>query len=104
MNLTTYDNLPPDYGCSKEEIAEIEERQQATCPATYAKILTRVGKIIGSPWEGLYMSYPDILEFKQQLTELLDDLGRTVEIPNDAFVISHYQGFSFPPRLCLVWG
>jgi hypothetical protein len=81
---------PARYGCSPEELAEIEARQGALCPARYAEVLAKFGKVLGFPEEGDYWSYPEILLFKDEVNDLLRDLLDPISLPEDAFVISMY--------------
>ncbi len=95
MSTLEYLNASPHYGCSPEEIAEIEHIQGAQCPEAYAAVLARVGKVIGRLQEGEYWSYPETLEFKRELLDLQADLDTPIAVPEDALVVAVYLGAQF---------
>lgn len=82
-------------GCSNSEIAEIESHFKLNLPQTYKQFLAYFGKNHDSFLNDLLMTYPFLIQERQQADDLLEKYQ--VQIPAKAFIfmIGDYQLYFF---------
>ena len=78
-------------GCDNDDIAHLEKHFQINLPDAYKNFLRTMGKNVGLFLNDCTITYPDIMEFREQADELAKAGG--VSLPETAFVflIHDYQ-------------
>jgi len=87
-------------GLPLDAISEIEAAQQVCLPAAYRQCISQCGRAAGRLSFDAEFFYPELLELKQMLGEMLVDVGSEWRPPTSAFVFAAYQGFQFFYFIC----
>lgn len=100
--------LPVD-GLTLQQIAEIERLQGVTLPREYAAFLRECGRAAGTLCSDCDFFYPGLRHLKRHALEMLEDARQEAQdhynfhdfhLPDQAFVLSAYQGHQFHYCLC----
>lgn len=87
-------------GLSDSEISSIERTMSLELPEIYKNFLRICGRKAGELFEDVDSFYPVILELREELEEILEEIGSSFTLPDDAFVFSGYQGYQYLYFIC----
>lgn len=85
---------PRTYGCSTQEIQELETACQLKLPAAYRQFLLYFGRDAGAYMIGSDFTYGWLMTMKDGANELLAENGLAA-LPEDTFVFWMHQGYQF---------
>jgi hypothetical protein len=101
-------------GCSQPEIDAIEVRFDLQLPPAYSQFLSEIGHRAGDFLAGIDYSYPNLLEFRSWMQELIDQCAISFSLAPTGYVFLSSQGYAFcffycndnpdPPVYCLQEG
>ena len=92
-NLANFLNIS---GCSKSNIKKLEESYGYHLPEIYKQFLSKMGRSAGKFFRGTDIFYTrQLIEFNNYLKETLDDDNSEFELPENAFVFAHHQGYIY---------
>lgn len=83
-------------GCTESEIHSLEDDLGVKLPRTFRDFLTLAGRSFGDVMPGSAFLYSSIKESQIAMRAYLDECsGAKRDIPSDAFVVLHHQGYVF---------
>jgi hypothetical protein len=91
----------PIVGISATEIGQLAAAQgQTELPAVYREFLEDCGRGAGLFHRDVECFFPAMMDLKQELVEMLEEVGIDFTVPAAAFVFSAYQGFQYHYFIC----
>ncbi len=88
-------NCDEILGCSEEEIKELEAFFNTHLPSEYRNFLLTMGHSAGKFFVGTDIFYPSLFHLKLWAKDLLMENNVSFQLPDDAFVFSMHQGYTF---------
>jgi hypothetical protein len=88
-------NVKDDRGCTKSEVAEIEEAFGSSLPAVYRSWLLSHGRVPPDKFIGSDCSYPALLKLNSWAQEILEENGQPFHLTTHDFVFLMHQGYHF---------
>ncbi len=82
-------------GCTEQEIQLIENHFGIELPNSYRDFLGVMGRCAGGFLVGSSYAFPDVLEFRGGAENLLRRCQVGFQLPPNAFVFFHHQGYTF---------
>jgi hypothetical protein len=85
------------YGCSPEEIHDLQVRTGVVLPKAYRGFLEVMGRGAGAFFQGTDIYYQSLPISRDEVQEMMDeDEGASgFKLPDNAFVFASHQGYSF---------
>jgi hypothetical protein len=88
-------NVKDDRGCTKSEVAEIEDAFGSSLPTAYRSWLLSHGRIPPGKFIGSDCSYPALLKLNSWAQEILEENGQPFHLTAHDFVFFMHQGYHF---------
>jgi len=82
-------------GCDREEIQEIEQKEDVSLPAAYVLFLQEIGKSAGDFLRGDDLYFPEMIGLKNGANELIEESNAAVELTDSEFVFAGHHDYVY---------
>lgn len=87
-------------GVTESELHDLEDIFSVQLPISYKKFLLACGRKAGYLGSTLGLFYPLVKSLKQEFLDLIDEDGLSLQLPENAFIFSSFDGLVFDYFIC----